>query len=32
VQYFENLEPAKAWELRNVLLRIPAPASLAALM
>ena len=32
VQYFENLEPAKAWELRNVLLRVPAPASLAALM
>ena len=31
-QYFENLEAAKAWELRNVLLRIPAPASLAALM
>jgi ATP-dependent helicase Lhr and Lhr-like helicase len=32
VQYFENLEPEKAWELRNVLLRVPAPASLAALM
>jgi ATP-dependent Lhr-like helicase len=32
VQYFENLEPEKAWELRNLLLRVPAPASLAALM
>jgi ATP-dependent Lhr-like helicase len=32
VQYFENLEPEKAWELRNVLLRVAAPASLAALM
>jgi ATP-dependent Lhr-like helicase len=32
VQYFENLEPETAWELRNILLRVPAPASLAALM
>ncbi len=32
VQYFENLEPEKAWELRNVLLRVPTPASIAALM
>jgi ATP-dependent Lhr-like helicase len=32
VQYFENLEPEKTWELRNLLLRVPAPASLAALM
>jgi len=32
VQYFEKVEPAKAWELRNVLLRVSTPASLAALM
>ncbi|HWQ37408.1 MAG TPA: DEAD/DEAH box helicase [Burkholderiales bacterium] len=31
-QYFEKLDPDKAWELRNVLLRTPAPAGLAALM
>jgi ATP-dependent Lhr-like helicase len=32
VQYFEKLDPDKAWEARNVLLRTPAPAGLAALM
>jgi ATP-dependent Lhr-like helicase len=32
VQYFEKLEPEKAWEMRNVLLKTPAPAGLAALM
>jgi ATP-dependent Lhr-like helicase len=32
VQYYENLDPAKAWELKNLLLRTPAPAGLAALM
>jgi len=32
VQYFEKLDPEKAWEARNVLLRTPAPAGLAALM
>jgi ATP-dependent Lhr-like helicase len=32
VQYFEKLEPEQAWELRNLLLRTPAPAELAALL
>ncbi len=32
VQYFEKLDPEKAWEARNVLLRTSAPAGLAALM
>jgi ATP-dependent Lhr-like helicase len=32
VQYFEKLEQEKAWEVRNLLLRTPAPAGLAALM
>jgi ATP-dependent Lhr-like helicase len=32
VQYFEKLDPEKAWEARNALLRTPAPAGLAALM
>ena len=32
VQYFEKLEPEKAWEMRNVLLKTPAPAGLASLM
>ncbi|HYJ18027.1 MAG TPA: ATP-dependent DNA helicase, partial [Burkholderiales bacterium] len=32
VQYYENLDPEKAWELKNILLRTPAPAGLAALM
>jgi ATP-dependent Lhr-like helicase len=32
VQYFEKLDPDKAWEARNLLLRTPAPAGLAALM
>jgi ATP-dependent Lhr-like helicase len=32
VQYYENIDPAKAWELKNLLLRTPAPAGLAALM
>lgn len=31
-QYFEKLDPEKAWELKNILLRTPAPAGLAALM
>jgi ATP-dependent Lhr-like helicase len=32
VQYFEKADPEKAWEIRNLLLRTPAPAVLAALM
>jgi ATP-dependent Lhr-like helicase len=32
VQYFEKLDPEKAWEMKNILLRTPAPAELAALM
>jgi ATP-dependent Lhr-like helicase len=32
VQYYEKLDPEKAWELKNLLLRTPAPAGLAALM
>jgi ATP-dependent helicase Lhr and Lhr-like helicase len=32
VHYLEKLEAEKAWELRNVLLRTPAPAGLAKLM
>ncbi|HEX7810886.1 MAG TPA: DEAD/DEAH box helicase [Burkholderiales bacterium] len=32
VQYYEKMDPEKAWELKNVLLRTPAPAGLAALM
>ncbi len=32
VQYFEKLEPEQAWELKNLLLRTPAPAELAALL
>ncbi|MEQ1881941.1 MAG: hypothetical protein ABL878_13335 [Burkholderiales bacterium] len=32
VQYFEKLDPGKAWELKNILLRTPAPAELASLM
>jgi ATP-dependent Lhr-like helicase len=32
VQYYEKLDPEKAWELKNILLRTPAPAGLAALM
>ncbi|HWA12988.1 MAG TPA: DEAD/DEAH box helicase [Burkholderiales bacterium] len=32
VQYYEDVDPAKAWELKNLLLRTPAPAGLAALM
>jgi ATP-dependent Lhr-like helicase len=32
VQYFEKLEPEQAWELKNLLLRTPAPAGLAALL
>jgi hypothetical protein len=32
VQYYEKLDPDKAWELKNLLLRTPAPAGLAALM
>ena len=32
VQYFEKLDPEQAWEMRNLLLRTPAPAELAALM
>ena len=31
-QYFEKLDPEKAWEMKNILLRTPAPAELAALM
>jgi ATP-dependent helicase Lhr and Lhr-like helicase len=31
VQYFEKLDPEQAWELKNLLLRTPAPAGLAAL-
>ena len=32
VQYFEKLDPEQAWELKNLLLRTPAPAGLAALL
>ena len=32
VQYFEKLDPEKAWEMKNLLLRTPAPAELASLM
>ena len=32
VQVYEKLDPEKAWELKNLLLRTPAPAGLAALM
>ena len=32
VRHFEKLDPEKAWEMRNILLRTPAPADLAALM
>ncbi|HZP94210.1 MAG TPA: DEAD/DEAH box helicase [Burkholderiales bacterium] len=32
VQYFEKPGPEQAWEMRNLLLRTPAPADLAALM
>ncbi len=32
VQYFEKMDPEQAWEMRNLLLRTPAPAGLAALM
>jgi ATP-dependent Lhr-like helicase len=32
VQYYEKMDSEKAWELKNVLLRTPAPAGLAALM
>jgi len=32
VQYFETLQPEQAWEMKNLLLRTPAPAGLAALM
>ncbi len=32
VQYYEKLDPEKAWALKNVLLRTPAPAGLASLM
>jgi ATP-dependent helicase Lhr and Lhr-like helicase len=32
VQYFEKLDPEQAWELKNGLLRTPAPAGLAALL
>ncbi|MBI3527438.1 MAG: DEAD/DEAH box helicase [Betaproteobacteria bacterium] len=32
VQYFENVDQEKAWEMKNILLRTPAPAELAALM
>ncbi|MBI3045012.1 MAG: DEAD/DEAH box helicase [Betaproteobacteria bacterium] len=31
-QFFESVEPARAWELKNLLLRSPAPEGLAALM
>ena len=32
VHYFEKLDPEKAWEMKNLLLRTPAPAELASLM
>jgi ATP-dependent Lhr-like helicase len=32
VQYFENVDPEKAWAMRNLLLRTPAPEELAHLM
>jgi ATP-dependent helicase Lhr and Lhr-like helicase len=32
VQYFEKIDPEKVWELKNILLRTPAPAELASLM
>jgi ATP-dependent Lhr-like helicase len=32
VQYFEKVDPEQAWELKNFLLRTPAPAQLAALL
>jgi len=32
VQYFENVDPEKAWAMKNILQRTPAPAELAALM
>jgi ATP-dependent Lhr-like helicase len=32
VQYYEKCDPEKAWEIKNLLLRTPAPAGLAALM
>ena len=32
VQYFEKLDPEQAWEMKNLLLRTPAPAGLAALL
>jgi ATP-dependent helicase Lhr and Lhr-like helicase len=32
VQYFEKLDAEKAWELKNLLLRTPAPLELASLM
>jgi ATP-dependent Lhr-like helicase len=32
VQYFEKLDPEQAWELKNLLLRTPTPAGLAALL
>jgi ATP-dependent Lhr-like helicase len=32
VQYFEKVDPEQAWELKNLLLRTPAPAGLAALL
>jgi ATP-dependent Lhr-like helicase len=31
-QYFERVEPEKAWEMKNLLLRTAAPEGLAALM
>ena len=32
VQYLDKLQPEQAWEMKNLLLRTPAPAGLAALM
>ena len=32
VQYLDKLQPEQAWEIKNLLLRTPAPAGLAALM
>ena len=32
VQYFENVDPEKAWAMSNMLLRTPAPEELAQLM
>jgi len=32
VQYFEKLDREKVWEMKNILLRTPAPPELAALM